>query len=351
VNEPDFVLMMDGKDYLIAPKRSDYLRIFSGGLDCEKIKQSSGVAEVLEHEAGWKRLGAKLKKAKAAATVQPLPSYIGQMGFYTNPADKNLMEKMAAYNAGLKLIDLRTHLARLRAVKTAGELRCIRRATNESAKLHELVAANLKQFKTERDAGDFIKTQAIEKGLELAYEPIAAAGKNAAILHYENGRDKLEPSLPLLVDAAFSYLGYCSDITRTYCARPNKRYPQIHAAVVEVQKHAIGLLKPGAKLEDCEKSVRKIMGHTLKRLGLAKKPDEKSTARYYPHRTSHFLGLDAHDPGDPDQPLAPGMVLSVEPGIYVPEESIGVRIEDVALITESGCEVLSAKLPKDNGVG
>jgi Xaa-Pro aminopeptidase len=352
IDEPDFVLVMDGgKDYLIAPERSEYLNTFYGKLDNDKIKETSGVGEVLEQTAGWRRLGPRLKKAKAVAALKPLPAYIEQVGFYTNPADRSLINKIRTCNDKLKLMDIRLDLARLRAVKTDGELRRIRRATDESIRLHEDLAKNMRQFKTERDVLDFIKIQSVERGLKLAYEPIAAAGKNAAILHYENDQDSLKPGQPLLVDAAYSYLGYCSDITRTYCAQPSKRYSQIHNAVVEVQSHAIGLLKPGITPRDYEQEVEKSMGTQLKKLGLIKSADEQSIDKYYPHKASHFLGLDAHDAGDPDQPLAPGMVLSCEPGIYAAEQSIGVRIEDVVLITDKGNEVLSAKLPKNTGLG
>ncbi len=347
VDEPDFTLVMDNaSDYLIAPQRSEYLDIFSGGLDKYKIKQISGVADVLEHDEGWSRLGQKLEKSGLAATLKPLPGYIGQLGFYTNPAGRQLIKKMREANGGLKLVDARIHLAHLRAVKTDTELKCIRRATDESIQLHQAIAANLPGFHWERDVAAFIQKEAIEKHLQPAYAPITAGGKNAAILHYDKAASRLSPTEPLLVDAAFSYARYCSDITRTYCLEPSERYRQIYAAVLNVQEFAIRLLRPGVKLDEYEKLVRRLMGEKLQQLGLIKEADDESISKYYPHRTSHWLGLDAHDAGDPTAPLAPGMVLSVEPGIYVPSESIGVRIEDVVLITDKGNEVLSAKLPK-----
>lgn len=346
VDEPDFVLVMDETDYLIAPERSQYLDIFSGGLDEAKLKQISGVADVLDYDEGWSRLGQKLEKSGLAATLKPLHGYIGQLGFYTNPAGRKLVKRMRTAKADLKLVDARIHIARLRAVKTDAELRCIRRATNESIQLHQAIAAGLAGFQSEQDVVAFIQKHAIEKQLQTAYEPIAASGKNAAILHYDKAASRLSPSEPLLVDAAFSCERYCSDITRAYCLQPSERYQQIHAAAVNVQEFAIRLLRPGVVLNEYEKLVRRFMGEKLEQLGLIKETGEELVAKYYPHRTSHWLGLDAHDAGDPAAPLAPGMVLSVEPGIYVPEESIGVRIEDVVLITDKGNEVLSAKLPK-----
>lgn len=347
INEPDFVLVMDkDKDYLITPKRSEYLDVFYGQLDKARIKEASGVDEVLEQDGGWHRLGSRLKKAEAVATLKPLPGYIEQIGIHTNPASQRLLDKIGSYKDKLKIVDIRVDLARLRAVKSDGELRCLRKAVDESVNLHEQIAANLGGFKTEWDLLASIRSGSIKKDLPLAYEPIAATGGNAAVLHYQGGRGKLSPDTPVLVDAAYSYLGYCADISRTYCVKPGKRFMQIQQAVAEVQKHAIGLLKPGITLAEYEKSVNEFMGEKLKNLKLIKKSDGKSIKQYYPHSTSHFLGLDAHDAGDPDQPLEPGMVLSCEPGIYVAEESIGVRIEDVVLISDKGSEVLSVKLPK-----
>ena len=121
----------------------------------------------------------------------------------------------------------------------------------------------------------------------------------------------------------------------------------VYDAVVEVQNFAMTILRPGVILKDYEQKVEKFMGQKLKQLGLIKTINHKNVRKYYPHATSHFLGLDTHDSGDYQEPLRPGMVLTVEPGIYLPEESIGIRIEDDVLITDSGVENLSSNLPRD----
>jgi Xaa-Pro aminopeptidase len=139
---------------------------------------------------------------------------------------------------------------------------------------------------------------------------------------------------------------YAADITRTYALGvPSKRQQQVSEAVQDVQKFALKLLKPGTSLRDYEQKVEELMGEKLLELGLIKTAEQRNIRRYYPHSTSHFLGLDVHDVGNYEQPLAAGMVLTVEPGIYIPEEKIGVRIEDDVLITKNGVEVLSKKLP------
>ena len=116
-------------------------------------------------------------------------------------------------------------------------------------------------------------------------------------------------------------------------------------AVILVREFALNYLKPGVLLKDYEQAVEKVMGKQLQKLGLLKKPHHHAIRYYYPHATSHFLGLDVHDVGDYKQPLQENMVITVEPGIYIPEESIGVRLEDDILITKDGAQVLSADLP------
>jgi Xaa-Pro aminopeptidase len=116
--------------------------------------------------------------------------------------------------------------------------------------------------------------------------------------------------------------------------------------VQEVADYAMSLLKPGVLLREYEKQVAECMGEKLQALGLITSLDQDAVRKYFPHATSHFLGLDVHDVGDYDQPLAAGVVITVEPGIYIPEEGIGVRIEDDVLITKTGCKNLSKKLPR-----
>jgi Xaa-Pro aminopeptidase len=127
----------------------------------------------------------------------------------------------------------------------------------------------------------------------------------------------------------------------------SNRQQAVHAAVCDVQDYALQLLKPGVLLGEYEKSVATYMGEKLRELGLIRMISDETVRQFYPHATSHFLGLDVHDTGPYQQPLVPGMVVTCEPGIYIPDESIGVRIEDDILITEDGYTNLSAKLTRD----
>jgi Xaa-Pro aminopeptidase len=121
----------------------------------------------------------------------------------------------------------------------------------------------------------------------------------------------------------------------------------VYTATASVQTYAYSLLKPGVTLREYEQLVRERMNSELVALGLTTGGIKQASVRYFPHLASHFLGLDVHDSGNYDTPLQENMILTVEPGIYIPEESIGVRIEDNVLVTKTGIRVMSKNIPTD----
>lgn len=183
--------------------------------------------------------------------------------------------------------------------------------------------------------------------LTEAYPSIVASGPNTCVLHYTTHTRQLAEGDLVLIDAGAEYMGYASDMTRTFAVSAfTPRQLAVYDAVERVKKIAENTLKPGISLTEYEQIVRTAMNQELSGLGLIPHGatlDEtaKLSRKYYPHRTSHFLGLDVHDVGPRDTILAPGMVLTIEPGIYISDEQIGVRLEDDYLITETGCEKLS----------
>jgi Xaa-Pro aminopeptidase len=183
--------------------------------------------------------------------------------------------------------------------------------------------------------------------LTEAYPSIVSSGPNTCILHYSAHTRQLQSGDLVLIDAGAEYMGYASDMTRTFSVSGfTPRQLAVYSAVERVKKIAENTLSPGISLTAYELIVRTAMNDELRQLGLISQDaseDEiiRLSRKYYPHRTSHFLGLDVHDVGSRDAILAPGMVVTIEPGIYIPDEQIGVRIEDDYLITESGCERLS----------
>jgi len=180
------------------------------------------------------------------------------------------------------------------------------------------------------------------------YAPIVGAGPNSTTLHYDKLARKIEDGDIVVLDVGAQYSGYSADITRTLPANGKftPRQREIYEIVLGAQKAAMAALKPGMTLcKSGDKSVYKISFEFVNSHG--KDLHGKKLGQYYIHGLGHHIGLDVHDPGEYCKPLQPGMVVTMEPGIYIPEENLGVRIEDDVLITESGYELLSQRLPRD----
>jgi Xaa-Pro aminopeptidase len=180
-----------------------------------------------------------------------------------------------------------------------------------------------------------------------AYAPIVGAGPNSTALHYDKLGRKIQDGDIVVLDVGAQYSGYAADVTRTLPANGKftPRQREIYDIVLGAQTAAMAALKPGTDM--CRKgkqSLYKIAYDYLNSHG--KDQHGKPLGQYFIHGLGHNLGLDVHDPGDSCKPLMVGQVVTVEPGIYIPDENLGVRIEDDVLITESGYELLSAKLPR-----
>jgi len=352
IDEPDVTLVMDkGKEYLIVPSRSDSRETFDGAIPRQALADRSGVAEIYDDIEGWEKFKSRLKKVKHVATLANPPAYVEHYGFYSNPSRFALAERIKSYKPDIDLLDLTPHLIRLRMIKQDSELAAIQEAidiTNSTIK--ELA----KPKKLEKYSHEFQIEAELTKGMRLkgasahAFAPIVAGGKRACTLHNIANNGKFNKNDLVIIDTGAEVEHYAADITRTLSlGAPSKRQQLVHAAVVEVQKFAFDLLKPNVLMKEFEQQVENYMGEKLRELGLIKIITPEHVREFYPHATSHFLGLNVHDIGDYYKPLEPGVVITVEPGIYIKKEGIGVRIEDDVLITPSGIKILSNKLSRD----
>lgn len=348
IDEPDIVLVIDkDKEYLILPEREHVKDIFDGALESGLMAQVSGIANILDYKTGWKQLSSRLGRVKHVATLAAPASYIAGNGMYTNPARSTLINRLKEFSPSSELLDLRPQLIRQRMTKQPEELLAIQKAIDITSS--SLIKANKKlssythEYKLEAD----INHMFYDRGVGNAYQPIIASDKNACTLHYTVNSDVLSAKKLVLIDVGAEVQHYAADITRTFALEPpSKRVRTIYAAVLEVQEFAMSKLKPGVLIKDYEHAVGGFMGEKLREIGLLKSIDHDRVRKYYPHSVSHSLGLDVHDVFDYDRPLEPNMVLTVEPGIYIPKEKIGIRIEDDVLITSKGAQVLSNKLPR-----
>lgn len=349
IEDPDIILVIDkNKEYLIVPERDHSREAFDGSISSEQLESVSGIETVYGSIEGWKLLSTRLKKVKHVATIAAAPGYIEQHGLYTNPSRARLIEQVTTCNNEIELLDLRSHITRMRAIKQPIELEIITSAIDLTAKvLTKLKKKGWEKFSYEYELEAAITAGFREHGASHAYQPIVAGGKNACTLHYVQNNAAIEQGSLLLLDVGAEISNYAADITRTYIVgEASKRQSQVHAAVLSVQEYALSLVRPGTIMKEYEEAVCLFMGEKLRELGLIKTTDSEHVREYYPHATSHFLGLDVHDVGEYDRPLEPGMVLTIEPGIYIPDEGIGIRIEDNIVITETGYDLLSAKLPR-----
>lgn len=352
VDQPDVVLVMDrDKEYLIIPERNVIQEAFDGVIDTESLKQLSGIKTIYDQKAGWNKLSGRLKKVKHVATVAPAPAYIEHYSLYVNPARAALVAKIKSYNSEIDMLDLASHLSRQRMIKQPIEIQAIQKAIDITvASLKDsLKATKLKSYTREYQLEAEITKGFRKRGADgNAFEPIVASGERACVLHNMANNAELAKNDLVVVDVGAQYNHYASDISRTVViGNASRRKQAVHAAVVEVQAYAISLLKPGVMLKDYEHQVVMFMGEKLRELGLIKTIDEETVREFYPHATSHFVGLNVHDVGDYNRPLEQGIVLTVEPGIYIKRESIGVRIEDDILITPNGNKVLTNKLSRE----
>ena len=350
-DDPDVILVLDkDKEYFIVPERDAVRAAFDGTIDESGLARLSGIDTIYPEKQGWKKLAARLEKARHVATLPASPVYIERLGMYANPARRRLIDRMKALNESLELLDLSEHVTRLRAVKQPMEIVTIEQAidvTNKGLK-QILRPSRLLTYKHEYEIeADLTRTFRKLGARGHAFDPIIASGSNACTFHNGDNSSAIGAGSLLLCDVGADVDHYAADVTRTIATSvATARQTAVHNAVQEVLQYATGLLKPGVRLKDYEQQVETFMGEKLRELGLIKTITRDVVRAFYPHATSHFLGLNPHDVGIYDEPIEAGMVLTVEPGIYIASEAIGVRIEDDVLITADGNRVLTDALPR-----
>jgi Xaa-Pro aminopeptidase len=248
------------------------------------------------------------------------------------------------------LRDVMISIARLRAKKSPAELELIQKSTDATVAAHFAAWKRIQPGLSEFQVAATMSDTYFERGCERhAYSPIVGAGPNAAVLHYFQNRRKMDAGELLLMDVGAECSMYATDITRTVPVNGKftSRQKELYEVVLGAQKAAIAAIKPGVMLGSRTSKVglHKIALDYIDSHG--KDAKGASLGKYFIHGLGHHVGLDVHDANDPAIPLEAGMVITIEPGVYIPEERIGIRIEDVVLVTESGGKVLSSSLPRE----
>ena len=358
INEADCLLVITEEyEWLFIPDQDEHAGQWDGQLSISDAQKSSGIDQVMSLTDGWKLLKRYLPRVNTSRYLEtldriylPMPDpYVSFDGVYANPARRLLLERLKQDFPMVTYEDVLPAIAQLRSIKQKPEIEVIKHAISITGKAMKDVLANVSHGTNEYEVEAGLAHGYRSRGAQgAAYRSIVAGAERACVLHYSDNDQPLLKGRLLLVDSAARVNNYAADITRTVPVngKMNKRQEAVFDAVARVHEFAIKQLKPGVKLNEYEKAVEARMGQSLEKLGLIKKSTSENVRKYYPHATSHFLGLDVHDVGPRDAELKAGMVLTVEPGIYIPKESIGVRIEDNILITEKGAENLSGDIPQ-----
>ena len=265
--------------------------------------------------------------------------------------DYNMMKarEFAQKYPGVRVKDCAPIIAEMRMQKDEDEVSLIREAIKLTDGGLKNLMSHLQPSQMEYQAQADFEYKIFHEGADgTAFPTIAGSGANGTMLHYDTNRDVCEDETLLLMDLGAKFQGYCADITRTYPVngKYTDRQRQVYDVVLAANRAVAKAAKPGMTLKELDDIAKDVLGEGCVKLGLIEKKEDVGT--YYMHGVSHHLGIDVHDVTAAwNDKLRPGAIITDEPGLYIDEWEIGIRIEDDILITEDGCEVLSENLMRD----
>lgn len=244
----------------------------------------------------------------------------------------------------LAIGNIYNELATLRQVKTSEELENMEKAiaiTHEGiTEIMRNAKPGMYEYELEAEFDYVLKKRGVK---DFAFKTILASGKNATVLHYSSNDSKIADDSLVLLDLGASWNNYSADISRTFpvSGKFTEEQRKFYDIVILAHERVVAAIKPGVPFMRLNEIVKETYAQELKKVGLIKEDSE--VVKYYFHGVSHHLGLDTHDVGRRDNLLTEGMVLTVEPGLYIPEKSIGIRVEDDVLVTKDGSRILGEK--------
>jgi Xaa-Pro aminopeptidase len=268
----------------------------------------------------------------------------------TSSVPTQWLRRANAFPNYVRFEDGRALVAELRVIKDTGEIALIRKATDASVEAHRAAMRSAKPGMTENELSAIMQYEFQRRGSEEpAYSPIVGSGLNSTVLHYSENSGTMKQGDLVVLDVGGEYSMYATDITRTLPIGGHftPRQREIYDIVLGAQQAAINAFKVGVSTfgRTTPNTIYKVAYDYIDSHG--KDLHGQSLGRYFIHGLSHYVGLNVHDPGDTKTPVAPGMVFTIEPGIYIPEESLGVRIEDTFLVRADGTlDCLSCGAPK-----
>ncbi len=268
----------------------------------------------------------------------------------TKPLTKSekFIQEVRDHFPNIKFARLQNVMTPLRSKKSDWEILQLQKAIDVTAlgiqKMREKAKVGMMEYELEA----MLRYEITRSGLRhIGFKPIIASGINAATLHYDKNNCQINANDLILTDVGAAANGYSADITRTFpvAKKFSDRQKTIYKAVLDTNKEIIDMVRPGISMKELNDRTKELLAKALIELGLIE--DKKEYRKYYMHGVGHHLGLDTHDLMPENNVLKEGYVITVEPGLYIPEEKIGVRIEDDVLVTKEGHKVLSAHIPKE----
>ena len=334
-----------GAILVLSPQETDRQVLLLPSRDIEQERWTGRrppLTESLERDLGFDRIlrtgalnGIITSRMKHTSTLHLISSPVGPSADI--PPDQELYQKITARVPGATIKNSSRFLEGMRTIKSAEEIAAIERAIEITyAGITDLLA-EVRPGVTEYQLDGVLENSFKRQGAQhMAFDPIVGAGEEATVLHYGKRNRSLEAGQLLLLDVGAEWDHYAADITRTVPVdgRFTREQALIYDIVLDAEKTVIEAIKPGVTIEELQDIARDVIR-------------EAGYIDALLHGTSHHIGLDVHDVGDNSLPLEPGMVITVEPGIYLPEDKMGVRIEDDVLVTETGHRVLSAEIPRE----
>lgn len=338
-NEPGAVVLFDPTNP--NPKRRTILflkpvnpemDVWDGYRDhiSQELRDRYGFETVMRTLAMPRFLTEAARRTKKLACLHPTAAY-------TQPLthDLDIFQRVAARMPGCAIIDKSETVISQRLVKSSAEIKQISTAIKATHNGLNRLLAKLKPGVGERELHNALVGGFAEAGsIRNAFDPIVGSGHNATVLHYKENAGVCNDGELIVVDSGAEINGYASDITRTFpvSGKFTKEQAKLYNIVLKSQLAAIKAVKPGATMAQVDEASRKVIR-------------DAGYGDQYMHGVGHHLGLETHDPS-PEVKLKPGMVVTIEPGIYLQDKSIGIRIEDDILVTESGNRNLSSMIPK-----
>lgn len=341
INEPDLILVLSKKDtFLILPESNDYIKTFDGEYDQKDIKKISGINRLYNREKGIQKLNELLKKVEYVHTLFDESDKLKSFAITPLPFRAKLINLIKHLDKKIKFKNIEKDLAQIRMIKTKEEISIIKSAAEITRNAISKLKLD-KIYDTKQVSLELERLMAKNGAYSWAFKPVISTGSASTVIHYVDLDQKLNHKDLILIDVGCRMGGYCSDISRTIPIKnSSKRQGQVIEAVKQVQSQLIDFVKPGISFSELEAKTEELIGQKLIDLKLIKKATTKNIRKYYPHAVSHHLGIDTHDLADYSIPLEANMVITIEPGIYIEKEGIGVRFEDDVLLTKGGVEVL-----------